>query len=280
MSKAYDRVEWTFLEKLLLKMGFADKWVKRVMSCVSNVIYEIRVNDEISDVILPSRGLRQGDPLSPYLFLLCTELLNAKMLEGVSKGLISGVNICSRAPTISHLFFADDSMFFIKADPCEAGHLRSILNQYESGTRQLINFEKLEISFSKNTPADRRLRCVMCLDCPMSEITLNTWLFWWDKKEGGRGISWIRQDVLQNKKCEGGLGLKDLTVFNDAMLLKIGWRLVKFPNLLMSRILLYRYCRGSSIFDARLESNPSHIWRGVMKSMGISLMGCGGMRGE
>ncbi|KAL9664847.1 hypothetical protein QQ045_020256 [Rhodiola kirilowii] len=157
MSKAYDRVEWLFLEKLLRKMGFASLWVDRVMCCVRSVSYQIRINDTVSSIIRPERGLRQGDPLSPYLFLLCTELLNAKMCAGMAANAISGVRICRNAPTVTHLFFADDSIFFIKAEAGEARSLKAILSPYECVTGQRINYEKSEIVFSRNTPADVRM---------------------------------------------------------------------------------------------------------------------------
>ncbi|CAM8945290.1 unnamed protein product [Rhodiola kirilowii] len=164
MSKAYDRVEWVFLEKVLLRMGFARVWVDRIMKCVSTVSYQVRVNNSISSVIIPSRGLRQGDPLSPYLFLFCTEFLNAKVLHGVSRNLISGIKICKKAPVVSHLFFADDSIFFVKADANEARNLKTILHQYEIVSGQMINFDKSEVCFSKNTPADKRVDFCNLLD--------------------------------------------------------------------------------------------------------------------
>ena len=76
MSKAYDRVEWRFLVEIMRKVGFCDSWLNLIHECISTVSYSILVNGEPKGEIFPSRGIRQGDPLSPYLFLLCSEGLN------------------------------------------------------------------------------------------------------------------------------------------------------------------------------------------------------------
>ena len=115
MSKTYDRVEWKFLEKVTIHLGFLGSFVSTIMSCMKFVSYAMLFNGELVGHIKPIRGLRQGNPLSPYMFLLCAIGLQRHLHKAESKGAIRGVSICRNGPHVSHLFSADDSVLFCRA---------------------------------------------------------------------------------------------------------------------------------------------------------------------
>ena len=102
----------------------------------------------------PTRGLHQGDPLPPYLFLLCVKGLLALLRKSIKLGTLKGVTVCARGPNISHLFFADDSLIFCQATKEEYSTLISILEKYEQASCQQLNQEKTSLFFSKNTPQE------------------------------------------------------------------------------------------------------------------------------
>ncbi|KAL5854197.1 hypothetical protein ACOSQ4_003999 [Xanthoceras sorbifolium] len=153
MSKAYDRVEWIFLQKMMEKLGFDPSWISKVMSCITSASYSFLINGEPRGLVKPSRGLRQGCPLSPYLFLLCAEGLTSLLSKAEFENNLHGIKVARNAPAVSHLFFADDSLVFLRASRCEGMVLKDILRAYEAASGQSINFEKSALTFSPNTPA-------------------------------------------------------------------------------------------------------------------------------
>jgi hypothetical protein len=142
MHKAYDRVEWVFLENMMRNLGFADRWIGLMMACVSSIRYQVRLNSEETDMFTPTRGLRQGDPLSPYLFLLCAEGLSSLLLHEEEVGGIDGVRVCRNAPSVLHLLFTDDSQILMKADMNNATSLQRVLDTYCANSGQLVCLAK------------------------------------------------------------------------------------------------------------------------------------------
>lgn len=91
LSKAFDKVEWNFIKSALSALGFGDSWVKLIMQRVSTTSFSILLNGSPGPKFTTSRGLRQGDPLSPYLFLICIEILSRLLEKAVSEKKISGL---------------------------------------------------------------------------------------------------------------------------------------------------------------------------------------------
>ncbi|XP_057791345.1 uncharacterized protein LOC131008488 [Salvia miltiorrhiza] len=150
ISKAYDRVDWNYLDAILNRLGFCEQWRTWMRLCVSSVSYDVLVNGVAVGPILPGRGLRQGDPLSPYLFILCAEGLSAMIRYETDCGNLHGIQMGRGGPAVSHLMFADDCLFFCRATPAECGILKRVLSTYEAASGQAINYQKSGVFYSSN----------------------------------------------------------------------------------------------------------------------------------
>ncbi|KAL4324332.1 hypothetical protein GQ457_11G028020 [Hibiscus cannabinus] len=116
----------------MLRLGFAQSWVDLIMRCVSSVSSRIRLRGTLSEAFLPQLGLRQGDPLSPFLFLFCTEGLSTALTAAQREGRLPGVRASKHGPPINHLLFADDSLVFLRNDMSEVHFLKDILSTYSA----------------------------------------------------------------------------------------------------------------------------------------------------
>jgi len=156
MSKAYDRVEWTFVQQALTPMGYLMKMAELILRCISTVSYQILINGQPSTSFKPARGLRQGDPLSPYLFILCADVHSGLLHKAASNREIHDIKVARSAPQLSHLFFADDNLLFSRATPHEAYKILNILAVYQQASGQMVNLDKSEASFSQNVQTEEK----------------------------------------------------------------------------------------------------------------------------
>ena len=148
IEKAYDHVNWDTLFYLLERMGFGERWRRWLKTCVSTVRFSVLVNGSPAGFFGSSRGLRQGDPLSPLLFLLIMEVLSRIMKKTEEGGFIQGFHvgpINSTGICISHLLFADDTILFCDASREQILSIRLALTCFQAFTGLKVNVGKSEI---------------------------------------------------------------------------------------------------------------------------------------
>lgn len=167
LQKAYDSVEWPFMKYLMLELGFPSQFVEWVMSCLSTVSYTFNVNGDLTHPIEAKKGLRQGDPMSPYLFVIYMEYLNRCML-----GLQFNKNFhfhprCKKL-NLTHVCFVDDLLLFARGDLTSIQQLHSTFLEFSSASGLMANAAKSSIYFGGVRP-------------DIQEQILNT--FGWSKGE-------------------------------------------------------------------------------------------------
>ena len=119
MSKAYDKMEWSFIFKVLKNFGMSNKMIDIIRRCVCSASSAILLNGSPPTALKLERGLRQGDPLSPYLFIIASEVLSRLFSREEERGKFHGIRIGRNTPSISHLMFADDTILFCQGSLLE-----------------------------------------------------------------------------------------------------------------------------------------------------------------
>ncbi|XP_004301203.1 PREDICTED: uncharacterized protein LOC101302660 [Fragaria vesca subsp. vesca] len=306
MIKAYNRVEQDFFEVALIRFGFSRDWIRLIMACVTTVSFAIVLNGKPGRTFYPSRGLRQGYPISPYLFLLVSEVLSLRLTKCVRDGSLIGIRLSRGGPIMSHLFFADDALFFIWATLGNASRLSLIFKDYYTASGQAISQDKSSIFFSPNSPEQMVfLLCELlgfdCVDDPGKETLIKSVAmaipaytmacfkfpknvcesfdslfgnFWWGMTPRGNKIHWRSWDFLSQPKADGGLGFRNLQHFNMALLAKQVWKLVENPTSLWAEVLKSRYFPDCNFFSALKGYRASWSWSSLLEARDIILAGC------
>lgn len=145
-QKAYDNLSWKFLLDMLSKFGFPAKWIKWMKECLSSAYVSVLVNGSPTGEFVLEKGLRQGDPLSPFLFVLAVEGLNLVFKRAQEHGTIKGVSVAANGPTLTHLQFADDTIVFCNASLEEFLNVKRLLSFFEAVSGLKINFHKSVVS--------------------------------------------------------------------------------------------------------------------------------------
>ncbi|GAU46451.1 hypothetical protein TSUD_402180 [Trifolium subterraneum] len=265
ISKAHDKVDWGFLRGVLTSMGFGDSWIRWIMMCVSSVNYSVPMNYNKVGPIIPGRGLRQGDPLSPYLFIMVTEGLTS---------LIHQAGKCRRGTSIylglpSMIGRSKKAIFSYIKD-----RIWKKMNSWRGRALSKAGKEVMIKSVLQAIPSYVMSMFIL----PSSliddiEKMLNA--FWWGGgSNNNKGIHWLAWDRLACPKANGGLGFRNFEAFNMAIVAKQAWNIIQNPESLVAKIIKARYFPRSSLLEASLVYNPSFAWRSIWKARQILLHGC------
>lgn len=335
LQKAYDTVSWEFLEFCLLKFGFHKIMVNWIMVCLKSASFSICVNGESHGFFKAKRGLRQGDPISPYLFTLVMEVLTLMIKRQVSMEEKFKYHWGCKKLKITSLCFADDLMLFCHGDKVSASVIRRALDEFclSSGLRPNMNKStiyfgnvtevvkqkiKLVMPFNEGIlpvkylgiPLDSnriaRSDCTMLLESVKRRIdcwqnkqlsfagrlqliasvlsSLNVYWasifilpkgicddidkmlkrFLWHTNEGKSfkfSVSW-KEVCMQ--KSEGGLGLKSLHIWNEALMAKHLWNVISNKDSLWVKWVNGQWLKGDSIWVSKPNQDNSWSWRQIL----------------
>uniref|UniRef100_A0A2N9FE83 CCHC-type domain-containing protein n=1 Tax=Fagus sylvatica TaxID=28930 RepID=A0A2N9FE83_FAGSY len=156
LEKAYDRIEWSFIREVLILFKFPMSLVQLILECISSSSCAILYNGGQMDFFQPTRGIRQGDPLSPYIFILCMEYLSLKIFEACNAKTWKPIRASRRGPAFSHLFFADDLLLCAEASTSCCLTISRVLEDFCCVSGQKINLSKSKAFFSPNVRPENR----------------------------------------------------------------------------------------------------------------------------
>ncbi|KAL6203603.1 hypothetical protein ACLB2K_027303 [Fragaria x ananassa] len=169
LAKAYDKLQWQFIESVLWEVGIRGKLLQLMIQCFTSVNSRVIFNGEATEDFCPESGLRQGDPLSPYLFVLCMEKLSHLLNFQVKQGRWKPMKICRNGPVVSHLFFVDDLILFGEASLAQAEVMRSCIDCFCLNSGQEVSFEKSSIFCSPNTEEGLAMHISNICGSPLSD---------------------------------------------------------------------------------------------------------------
>ncbi|XP_058783735.1 uncharacterized protein LOC131658460 [Vicia villosa] len=299
VQKSYDTVEWDALERIMQEMSFPEKFVKWIMTCTRTVSYKYTVNGQISRTLKAKRGLRQGDPISPLLFILVMEYLHRCMGKLHDTSEYRFHPKCARLK-ITNICFANDLLLFSRGDGTSIKSMMKVSNKFSDSTGLKANPQKCQVYFSGTRDNDkqeilaatgfeegqllfkylsvplpsRKLSIVQCqplIDKIMARI--NHWtakiMFLWSENIEGSRKAPVAWDRICDPKKAGGLNIISLKEWNATTMIKLLWNVQAKKDKLWVKWLNAYYIKGLDVQEWQIPHDCSWIIKEIMKSRAL-----------
>ncbi|GJZ47663.1 RNA-directed DNA polymerase, eukaryota [Tanacetum coccineum] len=287
-EKAYDSVRWDFLDDVLKKFGFGNKWRDWIQKCLRSSRGSIIINGSPTEEFQFFKGLKQGDPLSPFLFILIMESLHLSFQSVVDVGLFKGIHL-SPLVNLSHMFYADDAVFVGQWCDDNINTLVHVLECFFRASGLRINMSKskimgVNVGDDKIKVAASKLGCLI-LNTSFTYLVPLTVLrslesircqFFNGHELKSNKSSWVKWNSVLAAKEKGGLGVSSLFALNRALLMKWFWRFYSHNDSLWSRVIKAIYGDDGEVNKVSKYASRS-CWRDIinevrkLKDQGINM---------
>ncbi|GJY97792.1 RNA-directed DNA polymerase, eukaryota, reverse transcriptase zinc-binding domain protein [Tanacetum coccineum] len=274
-EKAFDSVRWDFLDAVMGKMGFGAKWRSWISGCLHKAHSSILVNGSPTNEFELFKGLRQGDPLSSFLFILVMEGLHSLTCKAEELGLFKGVSIGCDNMNISHLMYADAVIFFGEWSWVNAQNLISMLRCFYLISGLKINIDKRK-SECKLEPSVNwvRINTILIPSYPLrklgfSPLEVGFRSLRWCLRSGSNdvdGLDKVGENVCRVKK-KGGLGIGSIYGLNIGLLFKWIWRFLTHPLDLWAHVIRSVYGHNGGIFNDSHRRLKHSTWGTILSSV-------------
>nr|GEX80236.1 hypothetical protein [Tanacetum cinerariifolium] len=262
IAKAYDTMDWKFLERCLINFGFHGKMVKWIMVCVTSAKFSININGERKGYFSSGRGLRQGDPVSPCLFTLVMEIFTLLMLKNVQGNPKFKFHKCCKEMRLTNMCFADDLMVVYHGDVDSTRTVKVTMVEFSAISGLIPNMGKSTIFFRsvKDVDKEKILDILHFVVGKLPMKYLGVPLI--TKKSLELRNAKVKWETVCSPKSHGGLGLRIFGKWNEILLMKNLWNITEDRNTMWVNVVKLR---GKSLWEVQKEANDSWMWKCLLE---------------
>ncbi|XP_020254288.1 uncharacterized protein LOC109831370 [Asparagus officinalis] len=256
IRKAFDTISWSFIEEILSGLGFPSSMIKWIMVCISSPKYSISLNGSLHGYFKGERGLRQGDPLSPYLFILGMEYLSRSLNQLKQDRKFKYHPKCGKFK-ISHLIFADDLLLFSNGDPYSVHRLHQCISKFSATSGLEANPNKCSIFYGGVENSVR--------NSIHDQLGFSEEIFYGGKNDHASKTSLVSWDKICLGKIFGGLGIYSAVIWNNASALRTLWYIHINKESLWIKWVHETYLKHRDIWQVEVRNGDSWMWKQLLK---------------